>query len=108
LATVPTTVPPTVALIEEKAAQMGKEVHILTSVAEGAFDKLMAGDRETHNRMVLDKARELAPQVELLVLAQASMTALAPMVAEATGLEVLTSPQLGVQSVKEYLDSLDG
>jgi Asp/Glu/hydantoin racemase len=107
LATVPTTVPPTVALIEEKAAKSGKEIHILTSVAEGAFDKLMSGDKETHNRMVLDKAKELAPKVDLLVLAQASMTTLAPMLAEATGLEVLTSPQLGVQSVKEYLEGLE-
>jgi aspartate/glutamate racemase len=107
LATVPTTVPPTVALIEEKAAKSGKEIHILTSVAEGAFDKLMSGDKETHNRMVLDKAKELAPKVDLLVLAQASMTTLAPMLAEATELEVLTSPQLGVQSVKEYLEGLE-
>jgi len=34
------------------------------------------------------------------------MTRLAPMLSEATGLEVLTSPRLGVQSVKDYLDTL--
>jgi Asp/Glu/hydantoin racemase len=108
LATVPTTLPPTVALVEEKAAAVGKDVQILTSVAEGAFDKLMSGDKKTHDQMVLDKAKGLAPKVELLVLAQASMTTLAPMLAEATGLEVLTSPHLGVLSVKEFLDSLEG
>ena len=108
LATVPTTLPPTIALLEEKAAELDKEVQLQQGLALGAFDKLMAGDQEGHDQMVLAQAQMLAPQVELLVLAQASMTRLAPMLAEATGLEVLSSPSLGVLSIKEYLDSLEG
>jgi aspartate/glutamate racemase len=105
LATVPTTLPPTVALIEEKAAELGKEVHVRQRLAEGAFDKLMAGDTAGHDEMVMAQAKALAPQVDLLVLAQASMARLAPALAEATGLEVLSSPRLGVLSVKEYLEA---
>lgn len=107
LATVPTTLPPTIELLKEKAAQSGKEIHIVHALAEGAFDKLMSGDQESHDAMVMAKAKEVAPQVELLVLAQASMTRLAPILAEAVGKEVLSSPRLGVLSVKAYLDSLD-
>lgn len=106
LATVPTTLDPTIALIEEKAADSGKSLEIHRGLSEGAFDKLMSGDTEGHDQMVLASAQSLAPKVELLVLAQASMTRLAPMLSEATGLEVLTSPRLGVQSVKDYLASI--
>jgi len=106
LATVPTTLDPTIALIEEKAAGLGKSLKIYRGLSEGAFDKLMSGDTEGHDQMVLASAQSLAPKVEILVLAQASMTRLAPMLSEATGLEVFTSPRLGVQSVKDYLGTL--
>jgi len=106
LATVPTTLDPTIALIEEKAADMGKSLQMYRGLSEGAFDKLMSGDTEGHDQMVLASAQNLAPKVDILVLAQASMTRLAPMLSEATGLEVLTSPRLGVESVKNYLASL--
>ena len=106
LATVPTTLDPTIALIEEKASGLGKSLTIYRGLSKGAFDKLMSGDTEGHDQMVLASAQSLAPKVEILVLAQASMTRLAPMLSEATGLEVLTSPRLGVQSVKDYLDTV--
>ncbi len=105
LATVPTTLDPTIALIEEKASGLGKGLDIYRGLSEGAFDKLMSGDTAGHDEMVLASARKLAPKVDILVLAQASMTRLAPMLSEATGLEVLTSPRLGVQSVKDYLEN---
>jgi hypothetical protein len=103
---VPTTLDPTIALIEEKAAGLGKSLEIYRGLSAGAFAKLMSGDTEGHDQMVLASAQSLAPKVEILVLAQASMTRLAPMLSEATGLEVLTSPRLGVQSVKDYLATL--
>lgn len=104
LATVPTTLDPTVDLIQEKANQLGKEVHLHKHLCQGAFETLMSGDRAKHDQMVLDGARELASKVDLLVLAQASMARLAPMLSEATGLEVLSSPRLAVEYVKRALD----
>ena len=106
LATVPTTLGPTADLIEHKATKAGKEIHIHRKLCEGAFDKLMAGEHESHDQMVLDGALSLAPQVDAIALAQASMTRLAPMLSEKTGLEVLTSPRLGVEYVKQRLDQL--
>jgi hypothetical protein len=56
--------------------------------------------------MVLDAARDLAPKVDLILFAQASMTRLAEPVAQATGLVVLTSPRLAIEHTKRVLDGL--
>ena len=66
----------------------------------------MKGDGFKHDQMVLDGAIKLAPQVDLIVLAQASMSRLAPMLADKTGIEVLSSPRLAVEHVKSMLDQM--
>ncbi len=106
LATVPTTLGPTSDLIQEKAGEMGKEVLVTPRLCEGAFEALMGGERERHDQMVLDGALELAPRVQILALAQASMTRLAPWLSEKTGLEVLTSPRMGIEHVKQMLSRI--
>lgn len=106
MATVGTTLPPTVALIREKAEALGKEVEIVESLSEDAFQVLMAGGRERHDEMVVAAGRALAPRVDLILFAQASMARLAPRVEEATGLRVLTSPRLALEYTKKVLDGL--
>lgn len=96
LATVPTTLGPTSDLISAKAAENGRDVTIHQRLTEGAFKVLMDGDRETHDSMVSSEAAELAKDVDVIVLAQASMARLAPRLAAETGLPVLASPRLGV------------
>ena len=56
--------------------------------------------------MVVAAGRALAPQVDLILFAQASMARLAPRVEEATGLRVLTSPRLAIEYTKRVLDGL--
>lgn len=104
LATVPTTLQPTMDLIWAAAAEAGKSVEVVDRLAEGAFDRLMAGNADEHDAMVRDAAIKLASETDVLVLAQASMTRLAPTLAEATGLEVLSSPRLGVLDLKRILN----
>lgn len=99
LATVPTTLDPTSNLILAKAAETGREVHIHQRLTKGAFDVLMGGDREAHDDMVSREAAELAKEVDLIVLAQASMARLAPRLSEETGIPVLASPRLGVEDL---------
>jgi Asp/Glu/hydantoin racemase len=106
MATVPTTLGPTVDLIREKAAGLGKQVQIRQRLVKGAFEVLMSGDRERHDAMVSAAARELAPQVEVLVLAQASMTRLVARLQAETGLPILTSPRLGIEYTRRVLDEL--
>ena len=106
LATVPTTLGPTVDLINEKAAGMGKSVEVRRGLVEGAFEELMAGNREQHDTMVSEAAQALAKTVDLLVLAQASMTRLANSLSSDTGLPVMSSPRLGIEHVRRVLDEV--
>jgi len=105
LATVPSTLGPTGDLLREKAATLGRAVEITPRLCEGAFAILMDGDRERHDAMVSEGARELAGGVELIVLAQASMARLAPRLADETGRPVLSSPRSGVMDVARLLAS---
>jgi Asp/Glu/hydantoin racemase len=104
LATVPTTLPPTRALVEEKARAAGRDITVRERLCEGAFSVLMSGDRYRHDGMVLDGARALAKEVDVIVLAQASMARLAPAIAEAVGKPVLSSPRSGTQDAVRVLN----
>jgi len=104
MATAGTTLGPTVALLKEKAATLGKEVEIQPSLANSAFEALMRGDKDEHDALVVETARALAPNVDLILFAQASMTRLGPTVQEATGLPVLTSPRLAIEYTRRVLE----
>lgn len=106
LATVKTTLGPTEALIREKAQSKAKVVQVRQMLVAGAFEKLMGGDKQGHDDMVVKSARELSKDVDLLVLAQASMTRLALMLQDKTGLTVLSSPRMAVEHTKRVLDGL--
>lgn len=106
LATVPTTLAPTSDLIREKASEIGKLVSIEQRLCAGAFDILMSGDREQHDALVIEQALDLAKDVDLIVLAQASMSRLQPVLAERTGLPVLSSPRMGVEYLAERVAGL--
>lgn len=106
LATVPTTLPPTSELILSKARELGRSVEIEQRLCAGAFDVLMAGDREKHDAMVTEQAVDLARGVTMIVLAQASMSRLASSLEESTGLPVLSSPRIGVEYLAERVAAL--
>lgn len=104
LATVSTTLHPTVDLIRRKAAGRGREVVILEGLADSALEALMNGDKERHDRMLIAKAKELAPKVDILLFAQASMTRLEDEVAAETGLPVLSSPRPAIEYAHAVLN----
>lgn len=106
MATVPTTLPPTVDLINQWAGEVHKPVQVTQKLCDGAFEILMSGNRERHDQMVHAGAAELAPQVDLIVLAQASMSRLAPELSDQIGKPVLSSPRLAALYVKSYFDKL--
>ncbi|MCJ1674579.1 MULTISPECIES: aspartate/glutamate racemase family protein [unclassified Rathayibacter] len=106
LATVPTTLGPTSDLIQAAADGIGREVALEQRLCAGAFDTLMAGDREEHDAMILEQALDLARTVDLIVLAQASMSRLAPALQEKTGLTVLASPRIGVDLLAQRVAEL--
>lgn len=104
VATLETTLGPTCRLIERTAARLGAKVEITRCLVEGAFDRLIAGDRAKHNQMVLDAIRDLSRRTDVIVCAQGSMMAIVPDLGE-TPVPVLTSPRLGVQSAAEWLQA---
>lgn len=101
LATVPTTLGPTSDLIAAKAHLSDRSPQISQGLSAGAFDVLMGGDRPRHDAMVLASAVEMAAEVDVIVLAQASMQRLRDRIQEETGLPVLSSPKMGVALLAE-------
>lgn len=105
VATLSTTMGPTVRLIQKSADKLGKKVEISQEVCKGAFEKLTTGDKKAHNDMVIKAIRELTKNVDVVVCAQGSMHALLPDLGE-TSVPVLTSPPFGSKHAVEVLTSM--
>ena len=73
IATLSTTLQPTSDLVERRAALAGKEIELTSVVVDGAFEALMSGDAVKHDTLVADALRKLSTQVDVILLAQASM-----------------------------------
>jgi glutamate racemase len=73
IATLSTTLEPTADLIQRRAAVAGRQIELTAKLVEGAFEALMAGDGAMHDAKVAATLKELAQQVDVIVLAQASM-----------------------------------
>lgn len=104
-ATLPTTLRPTLALLEAKAREAGREVGPLPLCVEGAYACLLAGDREGHDALLVDALGALAERVDTVVLAQASMARVLPELPEAVREKFLTSPRLGLTRVGDVLSA---
>lgn len=72
-ATLRTTLEPTIRLLEETAAANARDVVIVPSLCEGAFDAVIAGDTERHDTILIESLNRLRSEVDVVVLAQASM-----------------------------------
>ena len=105
-ATLPTTLQPTTRLLRAKAQVAGKQVEITPLLIEGAYQKLMAGDREGHDNLLVEKLQDLASTVDIIVLAQASMARVLPRLSAADQDKILVSPRLAMERVKNVATSL--
>lgn len=108
-ATLPTTLGPTAELIQRAATGKRRTVQVTTRLAEGAFDALRAGDGARHDALVQAALNALAAEVDVIVLAQASMAravggASSLTVGERT-VPILTSPRLGVERLADVVGS---
>lgn len=104
IATLRTTLEPTTALLREKSAAAGLNTQIEESLCDGAFQAVLAGDTETHDRAVSQALVQLAEKVDLVVLAQASMARVLQQMPEVK-VPVLSSPELAVLRTRELLGS---
>ena len=107
----------------ERAVMMGKRIGLLSTfpptlvsmppefpvsaqivpkLAEGALAALDRGDRATHDRLIVEASRDLR-DCDVVALAQFSIASTAPLVAEATGRPVVTTPDSAVEKLMRLL-----
>lgn len=107
-ATLPTTLQPTTRLLQEQAAAAGLRIDLRSVLIEGAFAKLSAGDRTGHDALLVDALSALAREVDVVVLAQASMARVVPQLPASQQEKFLTSPRSGMLRVKALLEAKKG
>jgi Asp/Glu/hydantoin racemase len=105
LATLRTTLEPTRELVRSKAN--GHGVKIVDRICDGAFMAVMAGNGVMHDTIVSAELRKLMQEVDVVVLAQASMArVLTTMPPESLIVPVLSSPELGVRRMADVMKGL--
>ena len=102
-ATLPTTLNPTTRLLQAKAEAAGKAVDFKPVLVAGAYERLMAGDKDGHDQQLVEALTALAGEVDVIVLAQASMARVLPRLPADLQSKFLTSPRLGMEAVKRAL-----
>lgn len=93
------TFPPTLASMPP---EFPTAVEVVPKLAEGALAALDRGDRAMHDRLIADASRDLR-DCDVIALAQFSIAATAPFVAEATGRPVVTTPDSAVEKLMRLL-----
>jgi Asp/Glu/hydantoin racemase len=104
MATLPSTLQPTLRLIESKGNEIRKTISAVDGLAEGAYDALISGRPEEHDAMILETAAKIASSVDGIVLAQGSMARIADKLEERAGKPVLSSPRMAVEAIADILD----
>ena len=104
VATLPSTLNPTAELIKAQAREQAKEIQVTTKLCEGAFEAVISGDSTTHDKIVGAGIQELTEQVDVIVLAQASMARVVDhLPAETKKIPILSSPRLAVERLVTLL-----
>lgn len=104
IATLPTTLNPTEDLVRRRAAAAGQPVEITARLVNGAFEALMAGDAAKHDTLVAAALRELSTQVDVILLAQASMARVVDTLSPADRrVPILASPGIAVDHLATVL-----
>ena len=102
IATLPTTLEPTSDLVRRRAELAGKNVTISSKLCKGAFEALMSGDTAKHDEMVAEALKGLMKEVDVIVLAQASMARVVDSLsAEEKLVPILASPAIAMKKLAE-------
>ena len=103
-ATLRTTLNPTLELLRATAQHMQKTVDIVPCLCEGAFEAVVSGQVEQHDRLVSAALQGLSKTVDVVVLAQASMARVVASLPP-NGTPILSSPRLAVERAGSVLRS---
>lgn len=106
IATLRSTLEPTVRLVEKEAKDLGKQVEIESVLVDGAFLALNEGRRDTHDRLVKEALHALIDRVDVVLLAQASMARVLEGM-EKPSKPVLSSPESGLLAAGKAVRSTE-
>ena len=105
LATVASTLDPTVDLLRHCAQRVGKDVELVLALRADAFAATRSGDGTRHDAIIGEALAELAGTVDAIVLAQASMArVVATLDPGVLGVPVFSSPGSGMARLASVLD----
>ena len=99
-----TTREPSQNLILGHAAEQGREVAVTVVVENEAYKAVTSGDRARHDAIVSEAVKKLAADVDVIVLAQASMAHLAADLDATLDIPVLASPPLCIEALADMLE----
>lgn len=104
IATLPTTLGPTSDLVQRRAAAAGKEIELTAHLCKGAFEALMSGDAARHDAMVAEALNSLSHQVDVILLAQASMARVVATLSEdQRKVPIISSPPQAIKHLSSIL-----
>jgi len=106
IATLPSTLEPTAALIKSRAAAAGKEIQLITQVVEGAFDAVISGNGAKHDELVGAALRAMGKNADVIILAQASMARVVDSLPrEHKPAPILSSPRSAVEHLASLVNA---
>src|SRR5579875_524877 len=106
VATLASTLGPTSRLLSDKASTAGRHVQVYPVLAEGAYEALVAGDAEGHDRLVEEAVGRAGSGAEAIVMAQASMARMQARLERVAEVPVLSSLRPGLIRVRQVLENL--
>lgn len=101
LATLRTTLEPTVNTVKRAARSMGRQVEVVEGLADGAFGL----DREQFKQMLIAEAWKVKDKADVIVLAQGSMAYVEEDITKEVGIPTLSSPRFGAVELKKALQA---
>lgn len=89
---------------QDYARQLGVDLQLSTVICPGAFDALREGNVERHDALVVESVRQPSSG-DVLCFAQFSMTSAAQGASQASGRDVLTTPDSAVFKLRTLLNA---
>ncbi len=106
VATNPTTLEPTRHLLQTQADAAVKTIDIKLVLVDQALSAFLSGDGATHDTLVAEAVLNLAQNVDVVVLAQASMARVLDVIPKNEhAVPILSSPHLALAQVKRILNA---
>lgn len=90
--------------MRRRATLAGKPIELTSRLVAGAFEALMGGEPARHDELVAAALRELVAQVDVILLAQASMARVVETLSEADRrVPILASPPLAIEHLAKVM-----